>query len=101
MLNRVLLDDEDFRLELGFFGGVTAFLKHRGMSRKAPKECADHLKATIDELERRGVDISPTSDALTELFNDFVEAIFTSPDHPRWIRTFGISPSERADEILR
>ncbi|MER8780348.1 hypothetical protein NKH93_06700 [Mesorhizobium sp. M0954] len=101
MLDRVLLDDEHFRVSMGLLGAVTVLVKHRSLSRKAPSEYATHLKQTIDELQRRGVPIRPDSPILMELLTDFAEALFAPHGGGYWSTAFGKLPADRAAELIQ
>ncbi|MFA6156140.1 hypothetical protein [Mesorhizobium sp.] len=100
MLDRVLLDDEHYRVSMGVMGGVTVLVKHRNLSRKAPSEYATHLKQTIDELQRRGVPIRPDSPILIELLGDFAEALFAPHGGGYWSTAFGKLPADRVTELI-
>lgn len=100
MLDRVLLDDEHFRVSMGLLGGVTVLVKHRNLSQKVPPEYAAHLKQTIDELQRRGVSIQPGAPILIELLSDFAEAVFAPHGGGYWSTAFGKDPAARATELI-
>ena len=99
MIDRVLLDDETFRVTLGLLGGMKVTLKDRGLTRPAPPACAQHFKQTTDALQEMGVEIAPGSEPFEELLEEFAEAIFASSEGPRWALLFGTPPDQVAKRL--
>ncbi len=100
MFGHVLLDDDDFRVELGPLGGVTVLIKHRGTSVKVPAEYARHFSQTLEELDRLGHPPVGNTELMGQLCSEFVEAIFAPRGGGHWYIAFGKSPADRARELI-
>lgn len=95
---RVLLDNENYRLTLGFFGRYTATLKWRNLSRKLTREEGKHFMRTVECLADLGAKIEPGEEAFDDLCSEFVDAIFTG--EAKWLRVYQSPPHEVAEWFI-
>jgi hypothetical protein len=98
VLDKLLLDDEDFRVTVGLLGGISVMVKHRQLTVKALKEERAYLLDILGHLERSGTAITPTSEITKEVIRDFADAV-AGRGGWTWQLFFTQSPAQlKADE---
>ena len=75
MFSRILLDNDDFFVTAGLFGGIKVTLKSRGLTLKATREERVKLLDVLDELKLRGYSVDPNSKEFEETLDGFSEAL--------------------------
>ena len=77
MLDKLLLDDEDFEVSLGLMGlgAITVTLKDENLKVKALPEEKEALGNAFNELESKGIRIEPGNERVEQVVRDFAKAI--------------------------
>jgi hypothetical protein len=77
MLDKLLLDDKDYRVSSSFvgLGAITVLVKHRGLKVKAlPVEKAA-LGRVFTQLESEGIRIEPGNERVEQAIRGFASAV--------------------------
>jgi len=77
MLDKLLLDDEDFQVNLGLagLGAITISLKKEGLEVKALPVEKQRLNNAFNELESDGIRIEPGNEHVERAVRDFAIAV--------------------------
>jgi len=75
MLYRILLDDRDYCVTLGFFRQISVTAKHGSRKVRARRKEAEHLFSVVDTLKKSGVVIEPGNEIVEEVLHCFAEAV--------------------------
>jgi len=80
LFGRVLLDNDDWSIDVGLLGGMKVTKKSLGSTRRVPAEFRLYFQRMIETLGKQGVFIDPEDETFEELAEDFAAAVFDSGD---------------------
>jgi hypothetical protein len=77
MLDKLLLDDKDYKVTLGFagLGAITVIIKHLGLKVKALPEEKEALGRIFTQLESEGIRIEPGNERVEQAIRGFASAV--------------------------
>jgi len=80
MFDRVLLDNEDWRITMGLTGIYKVLWKIRGVVRKVSREESRHFLRVVESASDLGIPIEPGNQNFQSLASDFAEALVGNGD---------------------